>query len=98
MKEANEKTLRNILENLLNYSFKQENVMNRFSKINVAHPDFGKEIKNQNTLKTYFEHIDDSLYVLSMRLPEISVKIQKDLTDSHYNIRSIFRKLCRKPF
>ena len=86
MKEANEKTLRIILENLLNYSFKQESVMNRFSKIDVGHPDFGKELKLQNTLKTYFEHIDDSLYVLSMRLPEISVKIQKDLTDSHYNI------------
>ena len=98
MKEANEKTLRIILENLLNYSFKQENVMNRFSKINVAHPDFGKEIKNQNTLKTYFEHIDDSLYVLSMRLPEISVKIQKDLTDSHYNINQSLENFAENRF
>jgi len=86
MKEANEKSLRIILENLLNFSFKQENLMDRFSNINVAHPDFGKELKNQNTLKTYFEHIDDSLYVLSMRLPEISPIVQKDLTSAHYNI------------
>jgi len=86
MKEANEKSLRIILENLLNFSFKQENLMDRFSNINVTHPDFGKELKNQNTLKTYFEHIDDSLYVLSMRLPEISPIFQKDLTNAHYNI------------
>lgn len=86
MKEANEKSLRIILENLLNFSFKQENLMDRFSNINVTHPDFGKELKNQNTLKTYFEHIDDSLYVLSMRLPEISPIVQKDLTNAHYNI------------
>jgi len=86
MKEANEKSLRIILENLLNFSFKQENLMDRFSNINVTHPDFGKELKNQNTLKTYFEHIDDSLYVLSMRLPEISPVFQKDLTNAHYNI------------
>ncbi len=98
MKEANEKSLRIILENLLNYSFKQENILNRFSKISVSHPDFGKEIKNQNTLKTYFEHIDDSLYMLSMRLPEISVKIQKDLTNSHYNINQSLENFADNKF
>ena len=98
MKEENEKSLRIILENLLNYSFKQESLMNRFSKIDVADPNFGKELKNQNTLKTYFEHIDDSLYVLSMRLPEISVKIQKDLTDSHYNINQSLENFSENRF
>lgn len=98
MKEENEKSLRIILENLLNFSFKQETIMNRFSKINVAHSDFGKEIKNQNTLKTYFEHIDDSLYVLSMRLPKISVKIQKDLTDSHYNLDQSLENFAENRF
>jgi hypothetical protein len=98
MKEVNEKSLRIILENLLNYSFKQEDLMNRFSKISVTDPNFGKEIKNQNTLKTYFEHIDDSLYVLSMRLPEISVKIQKDLTDAHYNINQSLENFTEDRF
>ncbi len=98
MKEANEKSLRIILENLLNYSFKQENLMDKFAKIDVSHPDFGKEIKNQNTLKTYFEHIDDSLYVLSMRLPTISVKIQKDLTDTHYNIDQSLENFAESRF
>jgi hypothetical protein len=98
MKEENEKSLRIILENLLNFSFKQENIMDSFSKIDVSHPDFGKEIKNQNTLKTYFEHIDDSLYVLSMRLPEISVKIQKDLTDSHYNLDQSLENFAENRF
>ena len=86
MKEANTKSLRIILENLLSFSFKQEDLMSVFSKISVSHPDFGSEIKNQNMLKTYFEHIDDSLYVLSMRLPEISTIVQKELTNTHYNI------------
>ena len=86
MKEANEKSLRIILENLLNFSFQQENLMNTFSKLSVSHPGFGKELKSQNTLKTYFEHIDDSLYVLSMRLPEISPIVQKDLVSAHYNL------------
>jgi hypothetical protein len=98
MKEANAKSLRIILENLLNFSFKQEGLMNRFSKLSVSHPDFGKELKSQNTLKTYFEHIDDSLYVLSMKLPEISVKIQKDLTDAHYNIDQSLENFAENRF
>lgn len=98
MKEANEKSLRIILENLLNYSFKQESLMSKFSKIDVSNPDFGQEIKNQNTLKSYFEHIDDSLYVLSMKLPEISVKIQKDLTDAHYNINQSLENFADNRF
>ena len=86
MNEENIETLRLILDNLLKYSFNQEEVMQRFSEINVAHPNFGNDIKRQNMLKSYFEHIDDSLYVLSMRLPKISSKIQKDLEDAHFNL------------
>jgi hypothetical protein len=98
MKEANQKSLRIILENLLNFSFKQENLMDKFSKLSVSHPDFGKELKSQNTLKTYFEHIDDSLYVLSMRLPEISPIVQKDLTNAHYNIDQSLENFAENRF
>ncbi|MGB0879099.1 MAG: DUF4175 family protein [Polaribacter sp.] len=84
--EENMDDLRKILENLLTFSFKQENLMNTFEEISVQHPDFGKDLKKQNEIKTYFEHIDDSLYVLSMRLPKISAKIQDDLSSVHYNL------------
>jgi len=43
-------------------------------------------LKKQNEIKKYFEHIDDSLYVLSMRVPTISTKIQNDLSTAHYNL------------
>jgi len=78
--------LRKILENLVTFSFKQEDLMKKFNEISVRHPDFGKELKKQNELKAYFEHVDDSLYVLSMRLPQLSTKIQTDLSNTHYNL------------
>ena len=84
--EENLDDLRKILENLVTFSFKQELLMNRFDEISTAHPGFGTSLKKQNELKTYFEHIDDSLYVLSMRLPKISTKIQDDLSTAHYNL------------
>ncbi|WP_297806152.1 DUF4175 family protein [uncultured Polaribacter sp.] len=84
--EENMDDLRKILENLLVFSFQQEELMNRFDESSTKHPNFGRDLKKQNQLKTYFEHIDDSLYVLSMRLPKISAKIKDDLSSTHYNL------------
>ncbi len=84
--EENMDDLRKILENLVIFSFQQENLMNKFSETSTTHPDFGKDLKKQNQIKTYFEHIDDSLYVLSMRVPKISSKIQDNLSTAHYNL------------
>ncbi|WP_445748215.1 DUF4175 family protein [Polaribacter sp.] len=84
--EENMDDLRKILENLVLFSLEQENLMKKFNQISTSHPDFGKELKKQNEIKKYFEHIDDSLYVLSMRVPTISTKIQNDLSTAHYNL------------
>ncbi|NJN50372.1 MAG: hypothetical protein HC798_04575 [Polaribacter sp.] len=78
--------LRKILENLVLFSFEQENLLNTFSKIDGDHPNFGKNLSKQNILKTHFEHIDDSLYTLSMRLPKLSAKMDADLANTHYNL------------
>ena len=84
--EENMDDLRKILENLVLFSLEQESLMKKFNQISTTHPDFGKELKKQNEIKKYFEHIDDSLYVLSMRVPTISIKIQNDLSTVHYNL------------
>lgn len=90
--------LRKILENLVTFSFKQEDLMNQFDEISVRHPDFGKRIKQQNEIKTYFEHIDDSLYVLSMRVPQLSTKIQTDLSSAHYNLGQSLENFAENRF
>jgi hypothetical protein len=84
--DENIEDLRKILENLLIFSFKQEESLLRFKELSSGHPDFGEELAKQNQLKTYFEHVDDSLFVLSMRLPELTSKIQTELTNTHYNL------------
>ena len=96
--EENLDDLRKILENLVTFSFKQEHLMNRFDEISTAHPNFGTSLKKQNELRTYFEHIDDSLYVLSMRLPKISTKIQDDLSTAHYNLAQTLENFSENRF
>ena len=86
MMEENIETLRAILENLVTFSLDQESLMLSLDGVDAAHPTFPKKLKKQQLLKEHFEHIDDSLYVLSMRQPKLSSKIQDDLTEAHYNI------------
>ncbi|WP_233898898.1 DUF4175 family protein [Tenacibaculum piscium] len=84
--EENMEGLRQVLENLITFSFDQEDLMNVFSTSNSSHPNFGKNLQKQFQLKSYFEHIDDSLFVLSMKNPKISSKIQDQLSLAHYNL------------
>lgn len=84
--EENIKDLQQILENLLIFSFDQEELMKGLDGINSKNAGFPEKLKKQIQLKEYFEHIDDSLYTLSLRLVKISSKIQKDLADAHYNM------------
>jgi len=98
MIEENIDDLRKILENLVTFSFQQEDLMNTFDKISSEHPEFGKNLKKQNEIKTYFEHIDDSLYVLSMRMPTLSTKIQDDLSSAHYNLNQSLENFAERRF
>lgn len=96
--QENTDDLRKILKNLITFSFQQEDVMKKFEEIDFQHPDFGKSLRKQNQLKTYFEHIDDSLYVLSMRVPQISAKLQNDLADAHYNLDASMENFTERRF
>jgi len=78
--------LRAIVENLLTFSFDQEELMISMENVDAAHAEFPVKLKNQQLLKEYFEHIDDSLYTLSLRLQKMSTNIQKHLTEAHYNL------------
>ena len=86
MMQENIETLRAILENLVTFSLDQEALMLSLDNITASHPSFPIKLKKQQLLKEHFEHIDDSLYVLSMRQPRLSSKIQEDLTEAHYNM------------
>jgi len=78
--------LRAILENLLTFSFDQEQLMLSLEGVDASHAEFPVRLKKQQILKEHFEHIDDSLYTLSLRLQKLSSTIQKDLTEAHYNL------------
>ena len=84
MMEEDMEALRAIVENLVNFSFQQESLIEKMEGLQSDNPTLPGNVKKQHHLKTYFEHIDDSLYVLSLRMEKMSSKIDKELSDAHY--------------
>lgn len=82
--DENIEDLRKIVDNLIIFSFEQEDLRDRFSASDVNHPQYANNLKQQHVLKEYFSHIDDSLYVLALRLVTMGTMIQKEVSDTHY--------------
>jgi hypothetical protein len=84
--EEDREMLRQILDNLLVFSFREEDNMNDFTNIKVNNSQYTKHLKTQNELKNNFEHIDDSLFALSLRQPLISEKVNTEIENIYFNI------------
>jgi chemotaxis protein histidine kinase CheA len=86
--------LRQILDNLVVFSFNQEDLMMNFNEIDYGSAAFGKKLNIQNDLKLNFQHIDDSLFALSLRQPLISSAINESLTNVNFNIDKSLERLA----
>ena len=78
--------LRQILDNLLAFSFSQEDVMAKFKTISIGSPAFNKYLKTQQDLKLQFKHIDDSLFAMSLRNSKMGENITKEIGNAFYNM------------
>jgi len=85
--------LRQILDNLLLFSFEQEHLMEQFSQIDINHNKYGSLLIKQKQLREHFEHIDDSLFQLSLRQPKISEIVNTHITDVYFNIDKSMNQL-----
>lgn len=85
--EEDVEMMRQILDNLLAFSFSQEGLIKNFKSLNNnASPSFSKYLKNQQDLKQQFKHVDDSLFAMSLRNPKIGEKITEEIGKVYYNI------------
>ena len=78
--------LRQIIDNLVVFSFNEEDLMNKFKSIEVNDNEYAKYLKKQYDLRTHFEHVDDSLFAISLRQPQFSEQINKEINDVYFNI------------
>ncbi len=86
--------LRQILENLVTFSFKQEGLYETLSEAERDMPQFSSVVREQQELRGLFEHVDDSLFALSLRQAELSEFVNEQITEVYYNIDKSLESLA----
>lgn len=78
--------LRQILDNLVKFSFNQEKLFDVLQDSGGELNEFSNTVKEQKQLRRLFEHVDDSLFALSLRRAELSEFVNEQVTEVYYNI------------
>jgi len=78
--------LRQILDNLVTFSFKQENLYDSLEEADIDNAQFSNTVRRQKELRDLFGHVDDSLFALSLRRAELSEFVNEQITEVYYNI------------
>ncbi len=92
--DANIEGLRQILDNLVIFSFQQEDALALFKTTNDSSPLFAEGLRNQSNLREHFKHIDDSLYSLALKNPMINEEIMENLTNIAYDLEKALERLA----
>lgn len=92
--EADIESLRQILDNLVRFSFQEEDLLESFKSMNRDDPMFADKLNIQNDLRENFRHIDDSLYSLALKNPMISEQITDKLSDIEFDIDKALERLA----
>ncbi len=77
--------LRQILDNLIIFSFKQEKLYDSLEDVDVDNAQFSGAVREQQELRDLFGHVDDSLFALSLRRAELSEFVNEQITEVYYN-------------
>ena len=92
--EEDVKMMRQILDNLLAFSFSQEDLMKQFKSLKKGAPSYNKYLKQQQDLKQQFKHVDDSLFAMSLRNAMITEKVTEEIGNVQYNVDKSLESLA----
>lgn len=84
--EEDMQALKQLLENLITFSFEQEEIMGNLRNINYKDPQYVKLGQQQRKLKDDAKQLEDSLFALSKRVVQLSPFINKEVTEMNASI------------
>ncbi|HWY38257.1 MAG TPA: DUF4175 family protein, partial [Bacteroidia bacterium] len=79
--------IRQILENLLQVSFSQEDLAKEVQQIKTNNPRYTKLAQKQKQLQDDSKMIEDSLLALSKRNPKVSAQINREISSVQMNMQ-----------
>jgi hypothetical protein len=86
-------SLRQIVDNLISFSFTQENLADDFKKLRFTDPQYIDYLDKQLNLEDDFKTIEDSLKTLAQRLPQINKPITDEIYEIETNLRNVQKEL-----
>jgi hypothetical protein len=94
--EENAAALRQILENLVNLSFAQEELIKQLPNTRIDNPQYVTIPKQQNKLKDDSKIVEDSLLALSKRAPQISAVVNREINAINLNMDKTVKALAER--
>jgi hypothetical protein len=91
--EVNAKSLRKILDNLIISSFDQEKTMQVVRQISSNDPNYIIQSQKQKEIQINLKMIEDSLYSLSKKVPQIQSVVNKEIQAVNLNIGKAIENL-----
>jgi|JI6StandDraft_1071083.scaffolds.fasta_scaffold03140_7 hypothetical protein len=91
--EVNVKSLREILDNLITSSFDQEKTMQMVRQTNTSDPNYIIQSQKQKDIQINLKMIEDSLYSLSKKVPQIQSVINKEIQAINFNVGKAIESL-----
>lgn len=88
--------LRQLLENLIQFSFEQEDVMNQFTGLNPKDPKYVKLGQRQRKLEDDALLLEDSLFALSKRVMQLSPHINKEVAEMKNNLQKSIKHITER--
>ena len=85
--------LRQLLENIVHLSFEQEALMEDLGSTNVRDPRFVTHGRTQRKLRDDAKVVEDSLYALSKRVPQLEAIVNREMTAVNGNMDEATRLL-----
>ena len=96
--EQDMKAIRQILENLVTASFKQEDIIDRTKAANIQNPSYLKIIQDQKRLQDDLKMVEDSMQALAKRNFQIAGFVNDEIEKINTNIGGTTKNLVdRRP-
>ncbi|HOZ30453.1 MAG TPA: hypothetical protein PLL66_06010 [Bacteroidales bacterium] len=91
--EENIEDLRQLIENIITFSFDQEDILIQQKSLGDRDPKFKEYIIKQKNAFDNFKIIRDSLNAMAGRIPELGPLVNKEITDIYKNLNIIMTEM-----
>jgi hypothetical protein len=91
--QENLEDIRQVIENLITFSFDQEEILTQQKGLSPRDPRYKEYIVKQKNAGDNFKIIKDSLNAMAGRIPELGPLVDKEITAVHKNLEIIMKEI-----